>query len=57
MSKAFQSIKRGRNEAIAHEKGKSKRAKTYTPSEIDPPIRRVVTGHDERQRRHRTISW
>ena len=35
MSKAFESISRGLSEAIAHRKGRGKRVKTYTPSEID----------------------
>ena len=36
MSKtAFESIKRGLQEAIAHQQGKAKGVKTYTPSEID----------------------
>lgn len=36
MSKAaFESIKRGLNEAIAHQRGKAQEVKTYTPSEID----------------------
>ena len=36
MSKAaFESIKRGLKEAIAHQQGKAQGVKTYTPSEID----------------------
>ena len=35
MSKAFNSIKKGLQEAIAHQKGKTRGAKTYTPSAID----------------------
>ena len=35
MSKAFASIKQGLREAIAHQKGKTKGVKTYTPSEVD----------------------
>lgn len=35
MGSAFQSIGRGLREAIAHQKGRTKGIKTYTPSEID----------------------
>ena len=35
MSKAFDSIKKGLQEAIAHPKGKTRGVKTFTPSAID----------------------
>jgi putative transcriptional regulator len=35
MGKAFDSIKQGLREAIAHQRGKSKGVKIYEPSEID----------------------
>lgn len=35
MSKAFDSIKRGLKEAIAHRQGKLRGTKTYTPAGID----------------------
>lgn len=35
MGKAFDSIKQGLREAIAHQKGKARGVKTYLPSEID----------------------
>jgi hypothetical protein len=35
MSKAFTSIKQGLREAIAHQNGKAKGVKTYTPSDAD----------------------
>lgn len=35
MSKAFESIRQGLREAVAHQKGKARGVKTYTPSEVD----------------------
>ena len=35
MNKAFDSIKKGLQEAIAHQKGKARGVKSYTPSAID----------------------
>jgi putative transcriptional regulator len=35
MGKAFDSIKQGLREAIAHQRGKAKGVRTYEPSEID----------------------
>ena len=35
MGKTFESIERGLGEAIAHQKGKARGVKTYTPSDID----------------------
>jgi putative transcriptional regulator len=44
MGKAFDSIKRGLYEAIAHRKGKARGVKTYTPSEIDVQALRTRIG-------------
>lgn len=49
MGKAFESIKRGLNEAIAHQKGKAKGAKTYTPPEIDVQALRARIGLTQEQ--------
>ena len=35
MGKAFDSIKQGLHEAIAHQRGKAKRVRIYEPSEVD----------------------
>ena len=35
MSTAFDSIKRGLTQAVAHQKGKPKGVKTHVPSEVD----------------------
>ena len=49
MSKAFESIKRGLREAIAHRKGQGKGLKTYTPSEIDVQALRQRIGLTQEQ--------
>jgi len=44
MGKAFDSIKQGLREAIAHQRGKSKGVKIYEPSEIDVQASRKRIG-------------
>ena len=49
MSKAFTSIKQGLREAIAHQKGKAKNVKTYTPSDVDVQALRQRIGLTQEQ--------
>lgn len=49
MSKAFKSIKRGLREAIAHQTGKGRGAKTYIPSEIDVQALRKRIGFTQEE--------
>ena len=49
MSKAFTSIKQGLREAIAHQKGRTKGVKTYTPSDIDVQALRQRIGLTQEQ--------
>jgi len=49
MDKAFDSIKRGLKQAIAHRKGKTRGVKTYTPSEIDVQALRTRIGLTQEQ--------
>lgn len=44
MGKAFESIKRGLQEAIAHQRGKARNVKTFTPAEIDVQALRKRVG-------------
>ena len=44
MGKAFDSIKQGLTEAIAHRKGQTKGVKIHTPTEIDVPALRTRLG-------------
>jgi putative transcriptional regulator len=49
MSKAFTSIKQGLREAIAHQKGRVKSVKTYTPSDVDVQALRQRIGLTQEQ--------
>lgn len=49
MGKAFESIRRGLREAVAHEKGRGKGVKTFTPSEIDVQALRNRIGLTQEQ--------
>ena len=44
MSKAYESIRRGLEQAIAHQAGKPVRAKVHTPSPVDVKQVRARTG-------------
>ncbi|MSP98148.1 MAG: hypothetical protein EXR29_13220 [Betaproteobacteria bacterium] len=44
MSTAFDSIKRGLTQAIAHQKGKTKGVKTHAPAEVDGQALRNRSG-------------
>lgn len=49
MGKAFESIRRGLREAIAHQKGRARGVKTYTPSDIDVQALRNRIGLTQEQ--------
>ena len=44
MSKAFQSIKRGLNQAVAHQRGKNRGVRVHTPSSLDVQALRKKVG-------------
>lgn len=49
MSAAFNSIKRGLTQALAHQSGKTKGVKTYAPSEVDVQALRKRIGLSQQE--------